>query len=150
VNSNQSTNDKKITNTIKPQSFRMTRQRRVILDELRKVKTHPCADELYENVRKVLPRISMGTVYRNLEILTRQNEILTLNIPGSLKRYDGNPHPHYHIRCLECGCIDDAPMEVLNLDQYSKSFSNFEIKGHHIEFTGVCQTCVKDELSSEY
>jgi Fur family ferric uptake transcriptional regulator len=59
----------------------MTRQRRVILEELRKVNTHPSADEIYEIVRKRLPRISLGTVYRNLEILSESGDIQKLE-PG--------------------------------------------------------------------
>ena len=57
---------------------RMTRQRMVILEELRKVKTHPTADELYAMVRTRMPRISLGTVYRNLDFLTESKEILKL------------------------------------------------------------------------
>jgi len=59
----------------KKQLFRMTRQRRIILEELRKVDSHPTADEVYEMVRRQLPRISLGTVYRNLEILSREGLI---------------------------------------------------------------------------
>ena len=62
----------------KQQNFRMTRQRGIILEELRKINTHPSADEIYERVRKHLPRISLGTVYRNLEILSELGEIQKL------------------------------------------------------------------------
>ena len=88
----------------------MTRQRRVILEELRKVNTHPSADEIYEIVRKRLPRISLGTVYRNLEILSEYGDIQKLEPGCSLKRFDGNPNEHCHIRCVSCDRIADAPM----------------------------------------
>ena len=74
-------------------NLRMTRQRRVILEELRKVKTHPSADEIYEIVRKRLPRISLGTVYRNLEILSESGDIQKLEPGCSLKRFDGMRSP---------------------------------------------------------
>ena len=64
---------------------RMTRQRMVILEELRKVKTHPTADELYAMVSTRMPRISLGTVYRNLDFLTESKEILKLESAGSSK-----------------------------------------------------------------
>ena len=72
---------------------RMTRQRAVILEELRKVKTHPTADELYSIVRERLPRISLGTVYRNLDFLTESKEILKLESAGSIRRFDGDTRP---------------------------------------------------------
>ena len=76
-------------------NLRMTQQRQVILEELRNVNTHPSADEIYEMVRKRLPRISLGTVYRNLEILCASGEIQKLEAGGSIKRFDGNPRNHY-------------------------------------------------------
>jgi len=72
----------------KEKNLRMTRQRRVILEELQSKNNHPSADELYERVRAHLPRISLGTVYRNLEVLCELGEIQKLGLSGPLKRYD--------------------------------------------------------------
>ena len=66
---------------------RMTRQRRVILEEIRRTNSHPAADEIYERVRKRLPRISLGTVYRNLDVLCELGEIQRLELSGAMKRY---------------------------------------------------------------
>ena len=82
---------------------RMTRQRAVILEELRKVKTHPTADELYSIVRERLPRISLGTVYRNLDFLADTGEIRRLEAAGTTKRFDGDISWHQHVRCIHCG-----------------------------------------------
>ena len=89
----------------------MTQQRQVILEELRNVNTHPSADEIYEMVRKRLPRISIGTVYRNLEILCASGEIQKLEFGCSLKRFDGVATAHYHISCLDCDRVIDAPSD---------------------------------------
>ena len=78
---------------------RVTRQRRVILEELRKLTSHPTAPALYEVVRRRLPRISLGTVYRNLELLARAGFIQRLDLQGAEARFDGNPEHHYHVRC---------------------------------------------------
>ena len=86
---------------------RMTRQRAVILEELRKTTTHPTADELYGKVRERLPRISLGTVYRNLDFLADSGEIRRLEAAGTTKRFDGNMVEHQHVRCLCCGRIGD-------------------------------------------
>ncbi|MBC2710810.1 MAG: transcriptional repressor [Desulfosarcina sp.] len=92
----------------------MTRQRRVILEEIRRYNNHPAADEIYERVRKQLPRISLGTVYRNLDVLCELGEIQRLELSGAMKRYDGIPQKHYHIRCVCCNRVDDVPIAPLN------------------------------------
>jgi Fe2+ or Zn2+ uptake regulation protein len=126
--------------------MRMTKQRRVILETLRKHNIHPTADTLYEMVRKQMPRISLGTVYRNLEILTALGEIQTLELSGSQKRYDGVPQKHYHIRCLHCGRVDDAPIAPLNrLEDDLYESTVYTIMGHRLEFIGLCPECSKDE-----
>ena len=123
-------------------NLRMTRQRRVILEELRKVKTHPSADEIYEIVRKRLPRISLGTVYRNLEKLSESGDIQKLEPGCSLKRFDGDPTDHCHIRCVRCDRIADAPMAPdLEIDLARVNSTDFEIIGHRLEFLGVCPIC---------
>jgi Fur family ferric uptake transcriptional regulator len=121
----------------------MTRQRRIILEELRKVNTHPSADELYVMVRKRLPRISLGTVYRNLEILSASGEIQKLEFGCSLKRFDGVAHQHYHIRCLECGGVADVPPSAaIRISHALNENSDFKIMGHKLEFIGICPACL--------
>jgi Fur family ferric uptake transcriptional regulator len=123
-------------------NLRMTRQREVILEELRKVNTHPSADEVYEMVRKRLPRISLGTVYRNLEILSESGVIQKLEPGCTLKRFDGNPSEHSHIRCIRCDRIADVPMiPGFEIDLEQINASDFEITGHRLEFLGVCPQC---------
>jgi Fur family ferric uptake transcriptional regulator len=122
----------------------MTRQRQIILEELRKVDTHPSADEVYETVRKRLPRISLGTVYRNLEILSELGEIQKLELGGDLKRFDRNSNKHYHIRCMNCGRVDDAPIAPLNqVEDELYGATVYTIIGHRLEFEGLCPQCSK-------
>ena len=119
----------------------MTRQRKVILEELCKVKTHPSADEVYEMVRKRLPRISLGTVYRNLEILSESGDIQKLEPGCSLKRFDGDTSEHCHIRCVRCDRIADAPLPDVKIDLEKIKSTDFEITGHRLEFLGLCSDC---------
>jgi len=123
---------------------RMTRQRQVILEELRKVNTHPSADEIYEIVRKRLPRISLGTVYRNLEILSANGEIQKLELGCSLKRFDGVAQEHYHIRCLDCDRVIDVPsgFDVCITHELAEN-TDFKIIGHKLVFIGICPACLK-------
>jgi Fur family transcriptional regulator, peroxide stress response regulator len=123
-------------------NMRLTTQRQIILEELGKVTSHPTANEVYDMVRKRLPRIGLGTVYRNLELMADTGVILKLEVGGTQKRFDATTKAHYHIRCSSCGKVDDVHIEVQQqINQLAQNASNYEILGHHIEFTGVCHDC---------
>jgi len=122
--------------------IRLTTQRHIILEELSKVKTHPTASELYDMVRKRLPRIGLGTVYRNLELMADSGMILKIEVGGTQKRFDATTDAHYHIRCSACGKVDDIDVPVINeLVTQAAGTTAYLILGHHIEFTGICKTC---------
>ncbi len=126
----------------------MTPQRRVILETLRENNTHPSADEVYDMVRRKLPRISLGTVYRNLEILSDLGEIQKLELSGSLKRFDGNPEKHYHIRCINCDRLDDAPLQSFdNIEDKLMGTTEYQVLGHRLEFMGLCPACLEKAAS---
>jgi Fe2+ or Zn2+ uptake regulation protein len=133
-----------IVNLQRDHNLRMTRQRRVILEELQRIKAHLSADEIYDVVRQRLPRISLGTVYRNLDILSELGEIQKLELGGTIKRFDWNPNKHYHIRCLQCGRVDDAPVAPLTrIEDELYGSTVYEIVGHCLEFIGLCPKCSK-------
>lgn len=114
----------------------------VILEELRKVNSHPSADEVYELVRRRLPRISLGTIYRNLEILSGSGEIQKLDSGSSLKRFDGRADRHYHIRCERCDRLADISFDPgVDLIARVRDFTDFSVSGHKLEFTGLCPDC---------
>jgi Fur family ferric uptake transcriptional regulator len=95
-------------------------------------------------IRKRLPRISLGTVYRNLEILSELGEIQKLELGGDLKRFDRKPNKHYHIRCMNCGRVDDAPIAPLNqVENELYGATVYTIIGHRLEFEGLCPECSK-------
>jgi Fur family ferric uptake transcriptional regulator len=129
--------------------FRMTRQRQVILEELRKVSSHPTADEVYDMVRRRLPRVSLGTVYRNLEMLSERGMIQRLELGGTRRRFDGNAREHYHVRCISCGRLEDAPVEsVAAVEEALRGATDYEILGHRLEFIGLCPQCKKSAQGS--
>jgi len=133
-----------------PRKSRMTAQRRIILEELRKMHTHPTADEVYRAVRKRLPHISLGTVYRNLDVLSDAGEIVRLEKCGTQYRFDGDLYAHHHVRCTRCGMIDDiegAEVEV-KLDP-QKVRTEYDVMGHTVEFLGVCPRCKADGHEEE-
>jgi hypothetical protein len=72
-------------------------------------------------------------------------EIQTLELSGTQKRYDGIPGKHYHIRCLHCGRLDDAPIAPLSrLEDELYESTVYTIMGHRLEFMGLCPECSKD------
>jgi Fur family transcriptional regulator, ferric uptake regulator len=128
---------------------RNTRQRQVILEELRKLKTHPTASGLYAIVRERLPKISLGTVYRNLEMLCEVGLVQKFEFGGGEARYDGTIDHHDHIRCANCGRLDDVCCPPLDLPGDSANdLGGYTILGHRLEYFGVCPACQASESSS--
>lgn len=125
------------------QRLRITRQRQFILEELKKVVTHPTADEIYRMVRERMPRVSLGTIYRNLETLSERGVIQKLELAGTQRRYDATTETHYHIRCNRCGCVEDLEMKPLEaIESAASAVTRFTVTGHTMEFEGVCPNCV--------
>lgn len=121
---------------------RHSRQRDIILEEVRRDKTHPSAQEVFDRVRPRLPKISLGTVYRNLEQLAAHGLIRKLELPGEQRRFDGDVSEHYHVRCLVCGRVDDIfGPPLTNLPQSFPALQDYVILGHRLEFIGVCPHC---------
>ena len=125
---------------------RHTRQRQIILEELQREKTHPSAQEIFARVRNRLPKISLGTVYRNLEQLAAHGLIRKVEGGGGQRRFDGDLSEHYHVRCLYRGRVDDAPLPMLSrLNQTFGKISDYAIMGHRLEFFGICPRCREAE-----
>ena len=122
--------------------IRLTTQRQILLQELSNVSTHPTACELYDMVRKRLPRIGLGTVYRNLELMADNGMIMKLEVGGSQKRFDAVTDPHYHIRCSSCNKVEDIEVDVVqDLVRAASQKTAYNILGHHVEFCGECPEC---------
>jgi Fur family transcriptional regulator, ferric uptake regulator len=121
---------------------RNTRQRQVILEELRKLKMHPTAASLYGIVRERLPSISLGTVYRNLEMLCAAGLVQKLEFGGAEARYDGTVARHDHIRCVQCGRLEDVGGPPLDLPgDHANDLGGYKILGHRFEYFGICAAC---------
>jgi Fur family ferric uptake transcriptional regulator len=126
-------------------SRRMTQQRRVILEELKRVTCHPTAEELHRLVRKRLPKISIATVYRNLEILSDAGLVWKMDVSGTQRRFDGTTENHYHIRCRRCGRVEDVDIEPLKIiEEAAKRLCGYKVLSHRVELTGICPDCDKD------
>ena len=124
-------------------NMRLTSQRQVIFEELIKVKSHPTANEVYDMVRKRLPRIGLGTVYRNLNLLAELGIIRRLEVGGEQKLFDGDISPHYHVRCIKCNRVDDIFIKMdRGLEKSAASCCDYKILDHHVQFSGICSKCL--------
>lgn len=127
-----------ITNKV----LRETKQRNAILGFLRNTRSHPTADQIYETVRKNIPNISKGTVYRNLQVLIDNGIVSVLDIRGTLSRYELKQETHYHFRCEACGRVYDLDEPVdPGLDDRISKRTGFIVSGHQTEFRGRCADC---------
>jgi Fur family peroxide stress response transcriptional regulator len=122
--------------------LRRSKQREAILSFLRKTSSHPTAYHVYEAVRKEIPNISLGTVYRNLKLLSDEAEIMELDLAGSLSRFDGDTRSHYHFRCQRCGRVFDVdePVDMERNERVAKK-TGFRVSHHILEFRGLCRDC---------
>ena len=129
---------------------RNTQQRDVIVEELCKTRSHPTAAELYEVVRRRIPRISLGTVYRNLDLLARLGRIHKLEMTGAETRFDGDTRRHDHVRCVGCGRVDDLPGAPLDLpEDRCGDLGGYAILGHRLEYQGLCAACRQCEAQNK-
>ena len=124
--------------------YRNTPQRRVILEELQKVTLHPTAATLYEIVRRRLPKVSLGTVYRNLDVLRRMGLINTLHFGGQPMRFDGTTGKHHHVRCRVCGRLDDLPeLPLADVVRTACELSGYDVGECRVDLVGTCPTCAR-------
>mgnify|MGYP006281889559 CR=1 FL=1 len=125
-----------------PKKTRMTKQRKAILEVLKNTDSHPTADKIYEEVKEEIPNISLGTVYRNLNVLHDMGKIMILDYGSTYSRFDGNPENHYHFHCRECGKVYDVDQPVIDdLNKSIEQDNSFQIDFHRLEFYGICDKC---------
>ena len=121
---------------------RKSKQREAILRVLKETTSHPTAEQIYKQVRKEIPNISLGTVYRNLKLLKQEGRISELDIIGAFSRYDGKTENHSHFICEQCGNIFDLDEPVdRELDERVSRKMGFKVSNHSLVFHGLCKDC---------
>lgn len=120
---------------------RFSKQRELVLRTVKANLIHPTALEVYGMTREVDPTISMGTVYRNLNLLAEQGKILRIKVPGGADRYDGIIEPHNHAVCTKCGMVMDY---TYSFDDLSRSLEKGGFKCEELNITvrGTCKNCL--------
>jgi Fur family peroxide stress response transcriptional regulator len=119
-----------------------TQQRAAVFDYLSSVSHHPTAEEIFLAVKRRLPKISLATVYKNLESLVACGAISRLTYGDGSARYDIRTDHHYHMRCLKCGKVSDLePGEGSKLLKRIKPQAGFEVIDYRLELLGYCRKC---------
>ncbi|MBO5373084.1 MAG: transcriptional repressor [Lachnospiraceae bacterium] len=122
--------------------LKYSRQRESIKEYLDTHRTHPTAETVYLDIKQEFPNISLGTVYRNLNLLADMGEILRLSSGNGPDHYDGNTAPHCHFMCNECGKVLDIDIEPQDqLDKLAGKHFAGKITGHVTQFFGLCPEC---------
>lgn len=121
--------------------MRMTGQRKAILETLNGDTSHPTADQVYHRVKSALPHISLGTVYRNLKLLSEAGHILEIEIADGPNRYDPRTEHHYHFHCDACDEMLDVNLPYQEMLHDALDRAGFQVRGHNIQFSGLCPHC---------
>ena len=109
---------------------------------LRGVTSHPTAIDVYDMVKADIPKISLGTVYRNLNVLRYEGEIISFKHRDGTEHFDGNAKPHLHLTCETCGAIVDLPQQDFNeMIKNVQKKSDCEITSCQLMFYGKCAKC---------
>ncbi len=128
-------------------NMKYSRQREVILEEVKFRYDHPTADMIYHSVLEKIPNISLGTVYRNLNQLVEHGLIRKILIPDDSDRFDFNLKNHQHLYCTCCKQVFDIESNVLKgIDKVIEKETNYIILSHEIVFTGICEACNRKKV----
>jgi len=122
-----------------------SRQRKRILETLRRKPVHPSAEYIYKTLKEENSGIGLATVYRNLNKMADEGIIKRIDGLENSVHYDHNTHIHYHFFCKKCRKIFDLPSDISpNLVQKAEMVSGFRIETHEIVFHGLCNHCKVD------
>lgn len=125
-------------------TLKYSRQRESIKTSLMNRHDHPTADTLYMSMREEFPNISLGTVYRNLNLLVELGEIRKLSCTEGADRFDADTNPHYHFVCRQCGEVLDLSMDTLEaMNRAAQEHCPGVIDSHITYFYGSCENCFK-------
>ena len=128
---------------------RNTKQRTLILDIVRAHGDHPTAEDIYRDVHEQNPKVSRGTVYRNLNLLEETGDIISIEVPGG-NRFDRRCDPHAHVICCCCSAVCDAMIEHDHaLDDLVEKQTGYIITRHETLFYGLCPACQKRKAQGE-
>jgi len=122
---------------------RNTKQLEVVWQAVKDDTSHPTADQIYAKVRKRLPNVSLGTVYRNLQKLVADAKLQVLML-GRLQRFDPLVKRHQHFICQKCGQVFDVLVDKESeIRPVKLPHAGFQVNSHQVAFYGACKRCAR-------
>nr|WP_320146849.1 Fur family transcriptional regulator [uncultured Anaeromusa sp.] len=131
---------------LREKGFKVTPQRLAIYQVLINTKAHPCAEAIFNELQPHYPTMSLATVYKTIEILREIGMVQVLNVGEDSFRYDATVKNHPHVRCMDCGRVDD--MHDIDATAFVSQVSNktdYVLSGQQFYFYGVCPACQKKQ-----
>ena len=128
--------------------MRVTPQREAILRYLASARTHPTAQEVYQAVRKVFPRVGRATVYNTLNLMARLGLLTEVRRQEGAVRYETDVSPHANLICLRCGRVEDAPL-VAPVQVTTAEVGSFQTQSVRVDFYGYCAQCQEEIRQQE-
>lgn len=128
--------------------LKYSRRREFIRHYLDTHRTHPTAETVYLDMKEKFPNISLGTVYRNLNCLADNGDIIRISSRNGPDRYDGKIEPHYHFICTECGNVLDLDLPPqTKLNELAGAHFQGSIVNHETHFFGLCPKCYQNKTN---
>lgn len=126
--------------------MKYSKQRKLIETTVLQNRIHPTAEQVYDIVKAKLPSISLGTVYRNLNLLAENGIIKKITMANESDHYDGTITEHYHMICESCSNMLDCPdVPLIQYDDLIKSRTGFTVTSHSLVIYGLCKQCQNAE-----
>ncbi len=123
----------------------MSRQREAIYRAVASTANHPTADWVFQQVRRKIPKLSMGTVYRNLKSLVEEGRLVEVSTVKGPSRYDANTSQHSHFRCTGCERLVDVASQDLEWRPHSDKLNSYSIMECRVELIGLCPDCAETQ-----
>ncbi len=133
---------KELTQLLRDKGYKVTPQRLAVYEQLAAENVHPTAEVLFSRLQAKYPAMSLATVYKTLEILSKLGVINVLNVGEDSFRFDAVKEDHHHVRCINCGAVMDVPApDSTRLTKAVEAASGYKVKGHQFYFYGLCPKC---------
>jgi Fur family peroxide stress response transcriptional regulator len=138
--------ERSITELLRENGFKVTPQRLAVYEVLANTKEHPSAEMIFNKLQTNYPTMSLATVYKTIDILKEVGLVQILNAGEDSFRYDADTSDHAHIRCLECGRVDD----IFDVDSAAfirkvEKDTSYTLSGHQFYFYGTCPACAQND-----
>ena len=137
--------EKNITELLRSNNFKVTPQRLAVYEVLANTKEHPNAEMIFNSLQATYPTMSLATVYKTIDILHEIGLVQILNAGEDSFRYDADVSDHAHLRCIECGRVDDIfDLDTTNFTKDIQDATHYRLVGQQFYFYGVCPECQQE------